>query len=363
MNETAWGLILFGATDLILIASFACYPYILARAILFGVYVPEAFRNDRKVSQMRFRFTVSQILADLAAAAAVIGWALASGTKMVDALPIVVPVHLVFALLFYIVFHRKAVQLKAEQNWSLSEVQPAKRVASLKDRRKEAIMPPLSFAPHLFIPLIIMALIGMHWDQIPDSFATHFGLNGKPDHWSAKSFGSVFSLSFIQLGAGILSVLINYTIGTAKQQLDPADPEASLKKQSQFRSVLSRFVWLIMLALILFVGYGQASMLFEQSFGQVPGWVDALLPILMIAGTAILLVYSSRKGLGQNYDTAAKDDRLWKLGGTTYYNPQDPSLFVSKRSGLGMTVNFAHPVSWIIIGLLVLILAIVPFLG
>ena len=47
------------------------------------------------------------------------------------------------------------------------------------------------------------------------------------------------------------------------------------------------------------------------------------------------------------------EDRFWKLG-VIYFNRDDPAVMVEKRSGIGYTVNFAHPVAWVIVLLLVL---------
>lgn len=41
------------------------------------------------------------------------------------------------------------------------------------------------------------------------------------------------------------------------------------------------------------------------------------------------------------------DDNHWKWG-VFYFNPKNRSVFVPKRLGIGWTINFAHPVSWII---------------
>jgi uncharacterized membrane protein len=43
----------------------------------------------------------------------------------------------------------------------------------------------------------------------------------------------------------------------------------------------------------------------------------------------------------------------WKLG-VFYFNPEDPSLFVPKRSSLGYTLNFANPWSWLVLALTLL---------
>jgi hypothetical protein len=54
-------------------------------------------------------------------------------------------------------------------------------------------------------------------------------------------------------------------------------------------------------------------------------------------------------------------DRCWK-GGIFYVNPEDNSLFVPKRSGLGYTLNFAHPRSWwVLAGIIVVTLVPLVF--
>lgn len=37
----------------------------------------------------------------------------------------------------------------------------------------------------------------------------------------------------------------------------------------------------------------------------------------------------------------------WKLG-ILYFNPQDPSLFLPQRFGVGWTVNLGRPLVWVI---------------
>lgn len=59
------------------------------------------------------------------------------------------------------------------------------------------------------------------------------------------------------------------------------------------------------------------------------------------------------------------DDKYWKLGGLIYNNPEDPSVFVAKRIGIGYTINLGTTKGKIaLVGFLVLILVmmIVPFL-
>jgi Family of unknown function (DUF5808) len=56
------------------------------------------------------------------------------------------------------------------------------------------------------------------------------------------------------------------------------------------------------------------------------------------------------------------DDEHWK-GGVFYVNHDDPSVFVPKRRGLGYTLNFGNPWSWLVLALILLAVAIPVILG
>lgn len=46
------------------------------------------------------------------------------------------------------------------------------------------------------------------------------------------------------------------------------------------------------------------------------------------------------------------------IGGIFYFNPDDPRIFVPKKiKWLGWTLNFAHPVSIVIVGIILIIIA------
>ena len=44
------------------------------------------------------------------------------------------------------------------------------------------------------------------------------------------------------------------------------------------------------------------------------------------------------------------DDRHWRAG-QFYFNRDDRRILVPKRLGFGRTLNFAHPVSWLLFAL------------
>lgn len=82
----------------------------------------------------------------------------------------------------------------------------------------------------------------------------------------------------------------------------------------------------------------------------------------ILAGTAMLALRMPRlTEIGEELRAIAAGDVLgtrfdgWKLGGLVYFAPEDPSVFVPKRSGLGQTVNLARPGAWIVLSSLVLV--------
>ena len=60
------------------------------------------------------------------------------------------------------------------------------------------------------------------------------------------------------------------------------------------------------------------------------------------------------------------NDERWKLG-VFYVNPDDASVFLPKRFGIGWTLNFARPAAWAtvlgLVALTVVFVAVVWLLG
>ena len=60
-------------------------------------------------------------------------------------------------------------------------------------------------------------------------------------------------------------------------------------------------------------------------------------------------------------DSDKNNNDLWKWG-LFYNNPNDSSIWVEKRSGLGWTLNFAHAISYSFIVILLAIPIIIIWL-
>ncbi len=167
----------------------------------------------------------------------------------------------------------------------------------------------------------------------------------------------------------LLMMFINWSISRSKQQLNPASPEASSSKNAIFRQRWSFFNWLSSLALVFLFLFMQITIIYQVNPEVIP-IISLIIPILIVAGAVVVSFTTGQGGSRIKRDAVigkqtgavpVDDDRFWKLGGSTYYNPEDPSIFIEKRIGIGWTANFARPMAWVFVfaPILVIILLLI----
>jgi uncharacterized membrane protein len=76
-----------------------------------------------------------------------------------------------------------------------------------------------------------------------------------------------------------------------------------------------------------------------------------------LAGVVATVAYVARTPPDR---TRAQRDH-WR--GVIYVNREDPALFVPKRFGIGWTLNFGRPASWIVLGAPVAVVIAGPLLS
>jgi uncharacterized membrane protein len=132
--------------------------------------------------------------------------------------------------------------------------------------------------------------------------------------------------------------------------------------ESRFRRVV--VLVLIVTEYLMAVIFAGTSLL-PLTSGPPPVTLVLVLPLLFVA---LVIVVLARQGQGgsrraQGAGEAAEGarpvgdrtaDRYWKVG-WFYVNHDDPALFIEKRFGIGYTLNFGRPGSWVIVAALVLV--------
>jgi len=201
------------------------------------------------------------------------------------------------------------------------------------------------------------AAIFLHanWQRLPSRFPVHWGLGGAPDRWAERTWRGVDG----PLLAGCLAIALLHVLG---YMIVAASPRARMAETADWTARFRRANLRMIVALgwtlaALFAVLALNPYLSADGSLAVPIWL-LVAPVLAVTAGFIWPIIRISQEPGSGSD--GTPDECWKLG-QIYYNPNDPALMVEKRFGVGYTINFGNRASWLLIGLVVLIV-LVPLL-
>ncbi len=325
----------------------ALMPRLTRPSLFFAVTVPPAFRDTPEGRRIAARYRALVVAGTILGIALALFLAPAAHPWAAGLSPIVV---LAFALAAFLDARRRVLP---------HAVAPApEREASLAPR---AVSLPGGWAGQAG-PFAILAAaaawLASQWSHIPARFPVHWGLDGRPDAWARPTPWSVYGT--LVVAAALCGLLVLVAVGIVRWSRRVRTGGDAGRRELRFR----RLVLTVVLAA-------------EYLIASVNGWVAILpltglrrpgrtiWPVLGLVSLAmillvVLLVRTGQGGsrLGGETETDAPvgdrtDDRYWKAG-LFYVNRNDPAIFVEKRFGIGYTVNFGNPWSWVILGALLL---------
>jgi len=201
----------------------------------------------------------------------------------------------------------------------------------------------------------------LRWDNIPAQIPIHWSASGMPNDWAAKTPSAVFGVAVIGLLICLLiAVLWQAVIKSARRIYSSGNGG---RREARFLRSMSLFLlgteyWLALLTSTL-----SLAALRSNPNAPLPMFAPILLgQTLLIAAIFFIASRAGQGGwrwgvAGENAALSADSppvgdrtpDECWKLG-LFYLNRNDPALFVEKRFGLGWTLNFGNPKSWLVMG-------------
>lgn len=349
-------------------------PYINRRDIPFGVSIPVTDKTKEVVNAQK----KSYLFINLGIAIIInIGIFLygqfkpnISEEKLVYLCIVSLFIMLGISLVSYVLKHNELKKYK--QTLSLEMKQTKKIVVDLSFRDEKLIFPTSYLVGiNLAFVLVTVLLTVFNYQNIPDKLVTQWDFNMNPTTITEKTWGSVMMIPAMQVFITIVMAISNQAYLSAKQQIDGKNPTASSTKSKKFRRQSSLLNLVIsILTQLLFVAI-QLVTVFESISPKVVMILSLVFTILIIGLVLWFSLYYGQSGdrlktVEINEEEAPKgnivtvdDDENWKLG-MFYFNKQDPSFWVEKRMGVGMTFNFAKWQSWaFLIGVIVLPLLLV----
>lgn len=182
---------------------------------------------------------------------------------------------------------------------------------------------------------------------LPDMIVTHWGADGAPDGWQAKSVGSVFFTQFLAAG---MTVFLAGVAAVAVRTFPPR-PEATAwelhRREGTARGAIAA-LGLTSLVLAATLGLqGAMGWTGPDRITAPPALLSIpLILLVVIVSQAAAARWTARAAAKAGAAPTAKEaaeDRLW-ISGIFYNNPEDPRLMVPRRDGTGHghTVNLGN---------------------
>lgn len=355
-------------------------PYYSRRGTPFGITVPSSHQQDSFIQMRKKRFFIQNVLLSILLSIPIVFFSnfedqiaqdMWSGVYVIGAM-------LVFFVLTFVLYlkNRKAIQLWKKEEQIIVETKKERIVVDTNYHRDlNAVSTRTIVIVQLVIVLISVAVIGFFYDRIPNQFPIHWNSQNIPDRSVEKSPLSVMMMPTMQLLMIPVLAFSHYAFIKSKQKLLANYPQITSYQSKKFRRAWSiNFLVTSIATQLLLTSTNFFSLFFAEDMAF--GWMGLLIGIFIlgIVGYSSFLTWKYGQGgeklVFSEIDepveevTEVDEEKYWKLG-VFYYNPEDPSIFVEKRFGIGSTINLARWQSWACIAGLVffcIFIGVIPLL-
>ncbi|OKL46898.1 hypothetical protein BSR28_05590 [Boudabousia liubingyangii] len=339
-----------------------------------GVSVPASRREDLVVlaAWQRFRKINAVSAVALLVITVILG---VTGHELIN----IAWIYLQIGVVFYNwISTRKLIQkAKTVQGW-YQEVHTALR-GSTDAGKPLNVLDPIPVPWWGFITSIVLSaafalLLWWRWADIPQSYPSHWGPDMQPDAWTQKSVLGVSAGVIIALLFNFLMLAVTMIPWYGRINLRSTNtPLGRARLQSQMEMTQSLMGGLMILLTILLAPMALAP-LETVSYYQVYLIIGALVLLAIYLVLTYVLIGRAGKAAEAEVTQALGDaatqpqweipdrDRFFKMG-MFYYNPEDPALFVEKRSGVSVDFNYGNRRSWWFVGgilLLIVAMSVIP---
>lgn len=227
---------------------------------------------------------------------------------------------------------------------------------------REAVMARTRFAPPggwllQAIPFGVLGaaavVIARRWAELPARLPNHWNFAGEANGFVDKTLGAVAAQ---MVTAAFLCVLLAAAAAAIMQGRRVSATGEGASSEATFRAVAAGVLLVAELLIAVLLSQTAIQALFPSVARQ------QIVVVTMGAMALVLVLSAFMFWLGQGGSRRAPapagvapvgdrtPDSAWVMG-LFYVNRNDPALLVEKRFGIGYTLNFGHPLSWVLVGL------------
>lgn len=346
-------------------ALLAATPWFMKKNECFAVTIPESAQADVRFLAFRKRYAVAVLAVTLICAFALAivssvplgkmsSAADADSSDVILAAAIVVaatvPLVVSFALMLH--YHKRVEVIKREEGWKAERDEAVALIGF-----EEAPVPPSLVWNVVYVPIALVTLaIGLAlYPSAPDLVPTHFDFAGNVNQWTPKGSALIAFPLLFEVFMAACFIFSHWMTIRSKKDIDPARPAISAYAYGAFARAECILLLVGGSVLTAVLGIVMVLMMTEVlSLFVTMALIIVATLIFVGAVIAVSVVYGQSgsrlvKRLEENGDIIADSDEHWKAG-IFYWNKDDASLFLPKRFGVGWTMNWARPATWVIIG-------------
>ncbi len=322
-------------------------PNYFRKDLLFGIKI-----NEETIDQLAIKnnFKYSHIFITIIFLTLVTLLLYQFPTEKVGTYLIFIQIILLYILL--VAYNRKVLTLKLKAR--LTKEHSQDNVLEV-DIEKRAIMSRsilLSVIPSMILVVVHFIIFKICFDKIPEKIPSSFDLSGNIINYTTKNWNTVMWFPFISLFVLIVFIILFVIIKISKQELISQDAKTSRIQQKEFRKRWNGFFMILLPLLIIHNILISLRYMLLIELDKIAFIVITLIfPLLIVVAALVLALKTGQTGhkiaiqrTGRRKHLYYNDDKYWKLG-LIYYNPNDPTIFVEKRMGIGWTINMANPIA------------------
>lgn len=354
MADNTW--VLF-SVNLILVLMFIL-SYFTNRAsnngIFFGIRFPREYMNREELKSLenKYRVIIVIIYSILAIGFNILVAKMDFNTdyKINIFISIFTVTVLGLSALAYIPFYSRAKKLKKDNNWTYNTKNVVVTDTTLRKPKKDEKIKPISslwFVLLMLIPFVMSIITMFKYKSLPDLIlGDRIGI-GTFDKNTLSGFLKLYSMIISQALIIIFLFFVNTISLGSRSDLNSGSIKKAVIRKKKFKRLASIFIFAITLCTVIMMAYFQLALLYNLEVVRFNYLYTIFMALVMMA-FIIQFIKIGQGGRNIDVDEEEKDelykddDSKWVLG-SIYFNRNDPTWMVEKRTGIGWTINFGNP--------------------
>jgi uncharacterized membrane protein len=334
-------------------------PILTRKSFLFGVKIPMEAQTSPEARELKRKYITVCIAGTAVTLALVIAQYVAAPDKTLLATMYFPFLFVLVQLLAFIPNWKRAVRLKEERGWKVSNTVFADTKTSFT-RGNLSELPWLWYIASFICIFVALIIAVMEYPSMPDIIPTHWGADMQPDGWSEKSWAAMLAVPICNVAMTVIMLLTGVMFVKAKLQIDQQNPALSFTQHRLYRRWIGHSIGFLTLALAaMFALLGLMSVWpeFNALFWPVFGLTFLASGPLVVVSIAVgqggcrikpkVIVDAFGEVTGGGSDGGSGgvpgrgDDKFWALG-MFYHNPDDPANIVEDRFGNNLGFNYSR---------------------